>query len=156
MLRRIVPTTRYAIVLAVACIGIAATVIFGYGAVLTARLVALPFRGGVSAGSTKDLILRTIEVVDLFLIGTALYVIALGLYELFVDQGLALPPWLVIKDLDDLKRNLIGVVVVVLAVLFLGQAVTWDGERDLLRFGGAIAVVVAALTYFVGQKGRPG
>lgn len=42
-----------------------------------------------------------------------------------------LPDWLEIHTLDDLKDKLIGVIVVVLAVLFLGQIVAWDGQRDL-------------------------
>ena len=50
---------------------------------------------------------------------------------------------------DDLKHKLIGVVIVVLAVLFLGHVVAWDGQRDLLRLGGAIALVIAALSYFL-------
>lgn len=54
--------------------------------------------------------------------------------------------------MDDLKNKLAGVVVVVMAVLFLGQVVAWDGERDLLRFGAAIALVIASLTYFLGLK----
>lgn len=156
MLRRIIVASRYVVVLAVACIALVATAIFAYCAALTARAVARPFRDGVGGATTKALILDAIELVDLFLLGIALYVIALGLYELFIDQSLPLPPWLVIRDLDDLKGKLLGVVIVILAVLFLGQAITWDGERDLLGFGAAIALVIAALTYFLGQKSRAG
>jgi hypothetical protein len=39
--------------------------------------------------------------------------------------------------------------VVVLAVLFLGAVVGWDGSRDLLGFGVGVALVIAALTYFL-------
>jgi uncharacterized membrane protein YqhA len=149
MFRRIIAASRYSVALM-------ATAIFAYGAVLTARAVARPFGDGVDGASTKALILGAIELVDLFLLGTTLYVIAIGLYELFIDPHLPMPPWLVIQDLDDLKGRVLGVVIVILGVLFLGQAITWDGERDLLRFGGAIALVIAALAYFLGQKSRPG
>ena len=44
------------------------------------------------------------------------------------------------------------VVVVVMGVLFLGQVVTWDGQRDLLGYGVGIAAVIAALTWFSSQK----
>lgn len=37
---------------------------------------------------------------------------------------------------------------------FLGEVVSWDGERNLLPYGGAIAVVIAALTYFLSQRGK--
>jgi hypothetical protein len=40
----------------------------------------------------------------------------------------------------------------VLGVLFLKQVVTWDGERNLLTFGGGVALVIAALTYFLSYK----
>ncbi len=43
----------------------------------------------------------------------------------------------------------VAVLIVVLAVLFLGQAMAWDGKRDLLSFGVAIALMIAALTYFL-------
>lgn len=49
-------------------------------------------------------------------------------------------------------RLLIGVVIVVLGVLFLGEVAAWDGERDLLRYGAGIALVIGALTYFLGQR----
>jgi hypothetical protein len=44
----------------------------------------------------------------------------------------------------------------VMAVLFLGQVVTWDGERNLLQYGAGIALVIAALTWFVSQKSKKG
>jgi hypothetical protein len=45
----------------------------------------------------------------------------------------------------------------VLAVLFLGHVVAWNGERDLLRLGAGIALVIAALTYFLStSKGSKG
>ena len=77
-----------------------------------------------------------------------------GLFELFIDDRLDLPNWLEIHDLNDLKEKLIGVIIVVLAVLFLGQVATWDGVRDLLGYGTATALVIAALTWFVSQKGK--
>ena len=57
-----------------------------------------------------------IEITDIILLGTVLYIVALGLYQLFIDQKVALPPWLKVSDLTDLKRDLIGVVVVLLGV----------------------------------------
>jgi hypothetical protein len=30
--------------------------------------------------------------------------------------------------------------------------IAWDGQRDLLGYGAAIALVVAALTYFLSQQ----
>jgi uncharacterized membrane protein YqhA len=156
MLRRVVAASRYIVAFAVASIALMATAIFVYGAVVAVRTVARPFRDGASGAGTKALLIGTIELVDLFLLGTTLYVIAIGLYELFIDPHLPTPAWLTIKNLDDLKAKVLAVVIVVLGVLFLGQVIAWDGQRDLLRLGGGIALVIAALTYFLGQKTRSG
>jgi uncharacterized membrane protein YqhA len=75
--------------------------------------------------------------------------VALGLYQLFIDQSLALPRWLKVNDLSDLKRDLIGVVVVLLGVSFLGEVVNWEGQRELLPLGAAVAVVIAALGFIL-------
>jgi len=136
-------------------IAVAATATIAYAVAVTVQIVAGLLHGGVDK-TTKAFVLGVIELVDLFLVGTTLYIIALGLYELFFDPHLPSPAWLIIRNLDDLKAKVLGVVIVILAVLFLGQALTWDGERDLLRFGGAVALVIAALTYFLGQKSRSG
>jgi uncharacterized membrane protein YqhA len=152
MTSRFIAASRYAILIAVACVFAAATALLLYGAILTYGLVAELFGSAVGSKGAKALILAAIELVDLFLLATVMYVIAIGLYELFIDDHVRLPRWLEIHNLDDLKDKLIGVVIVVLGVLFLGQVISWDGQRDLLGFGAAIALVVAALTYFLGQK----
>jgi uncharacterized membrane protein YqhA len=149
---RIISASRYLIIIAVICIFITGLALLVYGASETYELAAHLFNDGVNAKSAKTLVLAAIELVDLFLLATVLFVIAIGLYELFIDDNLLLPSWLEIHTLDDLKDKLIGVVIVVLGVLFLGQVISWDGQRDLLGFGAAIALVVAALTYFLGQK----
>ena len=72
-----------------------------------------------------------------------------------VDDIKPLPdPAPLVVPFDDLKHKLVGVVIVVLAVLFLGNVVTWDGERDLLGFGTAIALVIAALTWFLNSAAK--
>jgi uncharacterized membrane protein YqhA len=155
MLRSFFSYSRYLILIAVIGSFVAAATLLIYGAAETVVLVGeILTHGEVSSKAAKTLALGFIEVVDIFLLGTILYIVALGLYELFIDDTVGLPDWLVIRDLDDLKNKLIGVVIVVLGVLFLGQIVTWDGQRDLLNFGVSIALVIAALTYFQSQKAK--
>ena len=154
---RTLSTSRYLIFIAVVAILVAATSLLVYGAIETVGVV----RGLVDPAQTgprgsKGLILAFIELTDLFLLATVLYVIAIGLFELFVDDRLELPNWLEIRNLDDLKQKLIGVMIVVLGVVFLGQVVTWDGQRDLFGFGGGIALVIAALTWFLSQQPKKG
>lgn len=155
-LLRFLSKSRYLIFVAVFCTLVAATTLLGYGAVETVALIRQIFDPSMETLKAKGIILAFIELTDLFLLATALYVIAIGLFELFVDDRLDLPNWLEIHDLNDLKEKLIGVLIVVMGVLFLGQVVTWDGERNLLPYGGAIALVIGALTWFLSQKPRKG
>ena len=154
MVRRAIGWSRYLILIAVVAIVVAALVLLVYGAAQTVGVVQAALGEGVSGKGAKALILSIIELVDLFLLATALYVIAAGLYELFVDETVPLPSWLEIRDLDDLKDKLIKIVIVVLGVLFLGQVISWDGQRDLLGYGAAIALVIVSLTYFLSQKSK--
>lgn len=152
-MNRFLSTTRFVILLAVFGALIAAVTVLVYGFIEVLQLVWLTIEAGtVSRSGAKTLALELIEVVDLFLLGTVFFIIGVGLYELFIDANVRLPNWLTIRTLDDLKNKLIGVVIVVLGVLFLGQVVSWDGERDLLGYGASIALVIAALTYFLGLK----
>ena len=111
------------------------------------------FQVGIE-GASRRLVVFTMEVIDTFLIATVCYVIALGLYQLFIDRNISLPPWLSIADFDDLKRRLIGVVVVILGVGFLAEVVDWNGEKDLLRPGAAIALVIAVLALYLRAGGH--
>lgn len=155
-MQRFISSSRYLIIIPALGSFVAATTLILYGSVEIIQLISETLANGVSSKGAKALTLAFIEVVDLFLLGTVLYIIALGLYELFVDDRLPLPAWLSIHNLDDLKDKLTGVVILVMGVLFLGQVVTWDGQRDLLRYGGAIALVISALTYFLSQRSKKG
>lgn len=152
MIQRILLTGRYLILIAVMGCFVAATTLLIYGGIEMLFVVADTVAYGATGSKEgKKLALRFIELVDLFLLGTVFYIIAVGLYELFIDQNIPVPAWLHIYDLNDLKNKLISVLIVVMGVLFLGQVVTWDGERDLLPFGAAIALIIVALTYFFNQ-----
>lgn len=150
MLRPVLNASRYLVVAAVLGSLVAAFALFAYGVVETVAVVGETVaKAEVSSKGAKALALAFIEIVDLFLLGTVFLMIALGLYELFIEENLNLPPWLSISSFDDLKNKLVGVVIVVLAVLFLGAVVSWDGSRDMLGFGAGVALVIAALTFFL-------
>jgi uncharacterized membrane protein YqhA len=158
MLRPILSASRYLVLAAVLGSLVAALALFIYGLAETVVVVLdAVVKADISSKGAKMLALAFIEIVDLFLLGTVLLMIALGLYELFINADIELPEWLQVRTFDDLKNKLVGVVIVVLAVLFLGLVVSWDGQRDLLRIGAAIALVIAALTYFLSTaKGGKG
>jgi len=92
-----------------------------------------------------------IEVADIFLLAVVFYIMSLGLYELFIDSHLPLPEWLIVRSLEDLKEKLIGVVVVVLAIFFLGRVVESENALEVLYMGVGIAAIIAALAYFAAK-----
>ncbi|MEM7182265.1 MAG: YqhA family protein [Spirochaetota bacterium] len=157
MIQRILSASRFLIIIAVVCIVLAATTLLLYGSFLTTdTIVQTISRGYVTSKGAKKLVLSFIEIVDLFLLATVFYITAIGLYELFIND-IDFPPflnWLRITDIGILKDKLVGVIILVLAVVFLGQVVSWDGNRDLLNLGGSIAIMIAALTYFLGLKSK--
>ena len=145
--------SRFIVILAVFGSLLGATTLMVFGLLETIQLITNTIQSGeVTRKVAKSLALEFIEIIDLFLLGTVLYIVAIGLYELFISTDVKLPNWLKISNLDDLKNKLIAVVIVVLGVLFLGQVVSWDGNKDLLGYGVAVAVVIVALTYFLSQK----
>ncbi len=134
----------------------AGVVIMGMGRIVTAGM-QLVRAGDFSQKAAKTMSLAVIEIIDLFLIGTVAYITAVGLYKLFIsNQKIEMPMRLKINSLKDLEDKIIGVLVAALAVAFLGQAAGTDEPEALLRYGGGIALVVAALAYFMRQDGRDG
>lgn len=100
-------------------------------------------------------LVQIIECADHFLLAIILYIMSVGLYSLFIDSDIKLPKWLQIHTLDDLKEKLIGVIVVIMGVFFLGRLLDGGSGDDLLRIGAGIGVVVFALGYFVHQVMLP-
>ena len=132
---------------------LAAISLFVYGGILTVQQIIETVQTGyVSSKGSKSLMLSFVEIADIFLLGTVMYIISTGLYELFIDDDIELPGWLEIHTLDDLKQKLVGVIVVVMGVVFLGNVIKWHGETEIIYYGAAIAFMVTALTYFTGQK----
>jgi uncharacterized membrane protein YqhA len=144
--QRLLGSSRWIILLAVIGAFFSAMVLLIYAAgVVFVTIKNLVTDLHFSEKGAKDLSVTFIQLVDLFLLGTVIYIIAIGLYELFIDDTLPMPAWLHIGTLDSLKEKLIGVVILLLGVTFLGQAVTWSGAENIIYFGGAIALVMLGL-----------
>ena len=128
----------------------------GMGRIITAGAMLLG-SGDFSAKAAKTMSLAVIEVIDLFLVGTVAYIAAIGLYKLFIsDAETKLPMSSKINTLKDLEDKIIGVIVAALAVAFLGQAASGHEPEALLSYGGGIALVIAALGFFVRHVGTGG
>ncbi len=153
MFTKLLTLTRYTIFIPVIGSWLAALLAMGFGAYEVAITILALFKG-IDEKAMKLLALNLIEAVDLFLLGTAFYLIALGLYELFIDENAPVPAWLEIHSLDDLKSKLLSVIVVVLAVQFLAQVLGWKGDLSIIGLGLSVAVVIFALAFFIAQKGQ--
>ena len=144
---RVLSAARFVVLLGVVACGLGALLCF-VGALAQLVLVATTFFAGLNtAQQIKELAVKEVFLADVTLIATALFLVAAGLYELFISK-IDLPPGVAVVSLDDLKDKLIGVIVVALAVSFLAQIASWDGKSDLLAYGGSIALVILALGAF--------
>ena len=152
MVDRVLGLSRYAVRVAVVTTAVSSIALLIYGALLEVVVVVRTvLDASVSNQGGKELALGLIEATDIFLIGIVLFIFSLGLDVLFIDDRLPLPSWLEINNLDDLKAQLVSVVIAALAVIFLGLVVQWDGEPEIFGLGAAIALVVAALVFFLHQ-----
>lgn len=146
-MRKILSGSRFLVILAVVGILLASATALLYAAVATVKLVIATFQhSAFDHYGARRFAVELTELIDLFMLGTVLYIIALGLYELFIDDQIPLPRWLRFHSLNDLKVGLLGVIVVLLGVSFLGEVVDWQGGPDIMYLGIAIAVLVLAMT----------
>jgi len=154
---RFLIASRYLVIVPILGLVIAASFFFilgGYGLIkllFDLFVGALDLAGQESAPIERGLIIfEVVEFVHTFLVGTVLFITAIGLYQLFIKE-IDFPDWLKIDSIEELEVNLIGVTVVVLAVNFMG-AVFIGGRENFLEFGAGIGLVIAALALFVGLR----
>jgi len=149
-MNKFLSSTRYIILLGVFSLLGAALVAFGWGIAKTVDAIALVI---TSLAKDPGITIALIEVVDAFLIATAILIFALGLFELFIAD-LSLPDWIQIHNLHDLKAKLGGVLVLVMAAKFLEKLAEWKNAQETLFFALAIAVISATLIAFSAFGGK--
>ncbi len=151
-MRRLIELSRFAVAVpAVTCI-VASFVLMALGVweVVMSIVHLLD-----ATQSIKITVVTILTAVDTFLLATVLLVIGYGLYELFVDSDLTVPEWLEIRSLDDLKNKLIGVIVAILGVVFLGALVDRSDANSVMLIGagvGAVVIGLAAFTFATKRK----
>lgn len=148
MLGTLLAKSRYLIIVAITGSLLAAALVMLFGVYDIVRILIVILQQGVDEiDVTKKVAVGAVELIELFLLGTVLYVIALGLYQLFINQDIQLPGWLRIETLDNLKERLLATVLVMLAVSFFGYAVTWDGSWNIIAIGLAVGIVILGVSY---------
>lgn len=154
MLKRVLSSSRYIMLVPVLGALLGSLVLMLYEMmVLGLTFVDTVRQAEASSKAVKVFAVGLVEAVDVFLIAIAVYIIGIGLYKLFIDDDIPLPKWLKINNFEDLKSSLISIVIAVLAVLFLREAVSWDGSQNILGFGIPLALMIAALSLFL-MKGK--
>lgn len=144
-MRRILGLTRYAVIVPSIASILGALLLMAQGSV---SIILLIIDAVLNDAYLKDTIVDLLTAVDAILLGTVLLVIGYGLYELFVDTRLEVPTWLQVADLDDLKSKLIGVVVAIIAVVFVGVFVDTNRAADVVAYGVGAGALVAGLALF--------
>lgn len=141
MMSKIMEKTRYIGYVGIVSLLLASFAAFGWGGVKAFNTIQLIL---MSSAQDDYVAVALIEVVDSFLIATALYIFSVGLFEMFIAK-LTLPDWMLSHDLHELKSKLGGVVILVMVVKFLEHLVKWNGAMDTLLFALSIMAVSAAL-----------
>jgi uncharacterized membrane protein YqhA len=144
-MNRILARARYAVFIPALASILGALLLMFQGSVAMVQTVVDVVTEGTKLKLT---IVEILTAVDAILLGTVLLVIGYGLYELFIDEDLDVPPWLQVQDLDDLKSKLIGVVVAIISVIFVGVFVDTDRAADVISYGVGAGALVTGLAVF--------
>ena len=124
-----------------------ASVVLAIGTIV--NLVISSFEFVIGEIELHEVIIEYVEYADAFLLAVALYILSIGLLRLFVSENIPLPTWLEFRDFNDLKERLIGVIIVMLGVFFLGYVLEGPQGVDTLWVGLGCAAVIVGLSVFM-------
>ena len=143
-MKALLENSRYMVLIAVVVSLIASLAAFVWGVLRGVGIVS-----SLIASGGKDPLLAGsfIELMDSFLVAVALYIFAVALYELFIED-LNLPAWLVIHNLEELKGMLVNVVILVMGITFLEHLSEWEHAEETLLFGVGVSAVSGVLIWF--------
>jgi uncharacterized membrane protein YqhA len=151
MLRKLLLASRFLLVLPIlgSLLLMIGVVVMGLGVVMVQEW-NLFSKGEFSPKDAKLLTIVVIETIDMFLVGAISYIVAVGIFKLFISQDdQQLLKRVKIEKLADLETKIIGVVVVALAVGFLGKAHDASDFSSVLQGGVGVAAVILALCLFL-------
>lgn len=140
--------SRVMVIIAIIGLLISSIIVIITGFVQLFRIISFFMHEGLlhdEAG--KFLSVTVTEMIDLYLIGLVLIIIALGLYQLFIDPDIEVPDWLDTPSIDTLKGRLLVVILVVLPVTFLGYVATAKDGIAVAGYGIGISLVMIAIGF---------
>ncbi len=124
-----------------------ASVVLAIGTLIALVISSFEYVAGTIG--LHDLAIAYVEDADSFLLAVALYILSIGLTNLFITDRIPLPKWLEFHDFDDLKERLTSVIIVMIGVFFLGHVLKGALGIDTLWLGLACAAIIVALTFFM-------
>jgi len=154
-MNKLLSMTRYAVVVPALASILGALLLMAQGSI---EMVMVVIQAISNELTLKESIVDVLTAIDAILLGTVLLVIGYGIYELFIDAEIDVPTWLRVDDLDDLKSKLIGVVVAIIAVVFVGIFVDSNRADDVISYGvgaGALVVGLAIFAYATKKVAPP-
>ncbi len=151
VMKRFLGLTRFAVVVPAFASIIGALLLMALGSI---SMVTVFFEAVTNNLSLKETVVEVLTAVDAILLGTVLLVIGYGLYELFIDADIDVPLWLRVENLDDLKSKLIGVVVAIIAVVFVGVFVDTNRASEVISYGVGAGAIVTGLAIFAFATGK--
>ncbi len=138
---------RWVSLIAVISSVVGSFLMFFIGAIDTHKAIEIYFgirKSQVHAGEKLlgvDAMVHLVTALDSFLFALVLFYFAFGIYSLFIklgrgveeDQGAfdKLPKWLRVNSLGQLKKTLIEVIIVLIAILFLKDALYLQTDVEL-------------------------
>lgn len=140
----LIEKSRYVALVGVFGLFVCSMTAYGLGVYKTFKAVV-----SIAVGEKKDdfALIALFDCLDSFLVATAMLVISVSLYELFIG-ALEVPDWMLVRNLSELKAKFIFVIVPVMAVKFLQKLLSGESSLDTLYYGAAVGSVALALAVF--------
>jgi len=142
----LIERSRYLALIGVGGLLVCAVTAFTLGVYKTFRTVV-----SIALQEAKDdfALILLFDCLDSFLVATAMLVISVSLYELFIGK-LKVPDWMLVRNLSELKAKFTFVIIPVMAVKFLQKLLASAEGLQILYYGIAVGVVsisLAAVNY---------
>lgn len=148
-MKTILERSRYLAWIGILSLLVASIAAFAWGALKTVQVIALVIS---SLGADRKITIGFIEIIDSFLVATAVLIFMFSLYELFIDK-INVPEWMLAHNLYELKNKLSSMIVLVMAVKFLEKFIEAKEASTLVLTALATTLVSAVLIAF-GYFGR--
>lgn len=143
-LSKVLGPARYIAIIAVIGLLITSVATFGWSIARTVLFIDDLFQG---KWRSDDQVVSLLKTIDTYLLALVQFIIVIGLYELFIGE-LDVPQWLKIDSLDDLKKSIVDILVIFVAVKGIEGLLKQKDPLDALTFVGASASLILVLTLF--------